>query len=91
MLVINNYRLILLMGILVTMSAHLSGQNVLYTETFGGCELPEGWVTAVDYGGADWRVEDNIRVDPDYGDNCFLYFEYMPKDLHFYINENDPL
>ena len=30
-------------------------QNVLYTQTFGECVMPEDWTTMVEYGGADWE------------------------------------
>ena len=55
------------------------GQNVLYSETFAACVLPSEWESTVEYGGADWEVVDNNRADPDYGDECLLYFLDIKK------------
>jgi hypothetical protein len=56
-----------------------NGQNVLYTETFSDCAMPSNWETMVEYGGVDWEVVDNNHADPDYGDECLLYFLDIKK------------
>ena len=63
-----------LLSLFLLASVQVLGQNMIYTETFADCEIPQGWETMVEYGGADWVIESTTIQNPDYGDKCVLYF-----------------
>jgi len=65
---------IYVLGLIVMLSGGLNGQNRISTTTFGSCEMPEGWEVNIESGGVGFIIEEANQANPDYGDNCVLFF-----------------